>query len=218
MFLLRLTVKSLLWCLVIATLAFWVAVAYPIERYAVKTGSMAPTIPIAAVVYLDNSRSVAVNDVITFRMNDGSLITHRLIGFKPNGELITKGDAVESQDNWAEPITTENVVGRVQFSVPYLGYALAAIDHMPAKTWAIGTSVFILYLAMSFRVRRQKQPYREAAEPRGQPDWPRQPANEQIGSLFDDRTSWLTGRYGELRCRSHRAVGRHRISLACAPG
>ena len=66
-----------------------------------------------------------IGDVVTFKSKDDSttLVTHRIEQIsKENGELsfITKGDANDVID--LEPVKSENIIARVQYDIPYLGY------------------------------------------------------------------------------------------------
>ena len=47
------------------------------------------------------------------------------------GELVTKGDANDEVD--IRPVPYQNVLGRVVFSVPYVGYFLIALGSTPGK-------------------------------------------------------------------------------------
>jgi signal peptidase I len=85
-----------------------------------KVGSLAFEQPVAAT-------SVKVGDVITFSdpYVHGRLITHRIIRIvqTPHGLAYrTKGDANPVRDPWT--IALPGKVGKVSFSIPYLGYAL----------------------------------------------------------------------------------------------
>jgi signal peptidase len=67
---------------------------------------------------------VAAGDVVTFPRPDDpeALVSHRVVAVSDHlGEptLWTKGDANESADAWAVP--ADEVIGEVQFTVPYLG-------------------------------------------------------------------------------------------------
>lgn len=101
-----------------------------IKPYVVQSGSMEPAIKTASVVFSIPQKSYNPGDVITFAQggNYENLITHR-IDFKlyPDGVenppvYITSGDANEEFDRWE--VINEDVVGKVVFSIPYLGYAV----------------------------------------------------------------------------------------------
>jgi len=102
-----------------------------IQIKVVESGSMEPNIKTGAIVLIKPSANYSVGDVITF---DGNFkdakgkrvpITHRITEVKnENGKVsyMTKGDANEEADG--EFIPALRVVGKVLFSVPYVGYAI----------------------------------------------------------------------------------------------
>lgn len=96
-----------------------------IQPYVVLSGSMEPEIPTGGVVFTNtNFRNPDKGDVITYKVNDGSLVTHRVI--EVGEEIVTQGDANVMAD---PPITKDQVVGTVVFWLPYLGYALDFANH-----------------------------------------------------------------------------------------
>jgi hypothetical protein len=60
--------------------------------------------------------------ILTLAVN-GSLVTHRLVGFGDYGTLITQGDANAVVDDWTGASIT--VVGVYRARIPYLGYLAA---------------------------------------------------------------------------------------------
>jgi len=87
----------------------------------VYTGSMEPTIPVGSVVGIKkvNLESLSVGDVICFKLSQPTSITHRIINITDDG-FVTKGDANENPDQWI--VKKENVIGKIMFTIPYLGY------------------------------------------------------------------------------------------------
>ena len=95
----------------------------------VQSGSMEPVIKGGAVVIVRPVETYKINDVITFRQRGkaGIPITHRIVGIKvEEGNLIyiTKGDANDAND--AREIRDRDILGKVLFDIPYVGYAVAA--------------------------------------------------------------------------------------------
>lgn len=89
----------------------------------VLSGSMEPNIRTGSIVYIKDvkANSLKENDVITFNLNNMTC-THRIVSIDYENEtIITKGDANISNDN---PISFNDVEGKVMFSVPFLGYVL----------------------------------------------------------------------------------------------
>lgn len=93
----------------------------------VLSGSMEPAVHTGAVAFIDtNNTNVTVGDVITYQLTDRKLITHRVVRQLENGDLITKGDANETEDNAS--VTSGQVVGIYLFQIPKAGYLFAALD------------------------------------------------------------------------------------------
>ncbi|HOY56102.1 MAG TPA: signal peptidase I [bacterium] len=90
----------------------------------VKSGSMQPAIKTGSLVVSRPVDTYTVGDIITFRYGATS-ITHRIQEKNLiNGRLsyVTKGDANKGSDR--NEILSEEIIGRVFLSVPYLGYAI----------------------------------------------------------------------------------------------
>jgi len=58
----------------------------------------------------------------------GRLLLHRLVAFDAHGDLVTRGDANQSDDT--SPVPAADVIGRAQLRVPYVG--------LPAYWWRTG--------------------------------------------------------------------------------
>jgi len=92
----------------------------------VQSGSMEPAISTGALVVMHEQDRYEVDDIITFTTSGSDIpTTHRIMedGLQ-QGELVyyTKGDA--NNDGDPEPVTLGQILGRVLFSIPYLGYLL----------------------------------------------------------------------------------------------
>lgn len=100
---------------------------------AVETGSMGKAYPVGCLVITESCepQDIEVGDVITFVAGeDLTTVTHRVIEVDAeNGFYVTQGDANNAPDD-AE-VLFENLVGRVRFKIPKVGYAV-----MFAKTSA----------------------------------------------------------------------------------
>ncbi|WP_396613719.1 signal peptidase I (plasmid) [Haloferax sp. S1W] len=100
--------------------------------YAVLSGSMSPTIDAGDVVVVRDvaPETVSKGDIITYRESGSSItdertdrVTHRVVAVDRSGDtpvFRTKGDANEEVD--ADPVRANELVGKVWFHVPYLGY------------------------------------------------------------------------------------------------
>ena len=93
----------------------------------VQSGSMEPAIKTGSIVVIHQTREYEVGNIITFFFSPRDTIptTHRITKVtSADGEVRyqTKGDANQSQD--PQLIEKEAVIGKVLFSVPYVGYIL----------------------------------------------------------------------------------------------
>lgn len=93
----------------------------------VLSGSMEPAIKTGSVVVVKPVDNYKIEDVITFSNpgKPGETITHRIYDMKvTEGRIfyITKGDANNAPDQ--REIPEREVLGKVLFSIPYLGYAV----------------------------------------------------------------------------------------------
>ena len=110
---------------VLAILAIAVLFAWP-GTYNITNGSMTPTAPVGTKVFTQQQSQYETGDIITFKAieikDHGSLVvTHRLVGFNPDGTLVTKGDANDSVDYPAVPVHQSDVIGKVVGQVPVVG-------------------------------------------------------------------------------------------------
>ena len=101
---------------------------FGLKPYTVISGSMEPEYHVGSLVYVKKAgmAELDVDVPITYTINGGTVVTHRIIEVivdpdNPTSvKYITKGDANEDPDG--EPVRYENVIGRPVFSIPLLGY------------------------------------------------------------------------------------------------
>lgn len=120
-----------------------------IKLYSVKTGSMEPEIHQGSLVYVKTYKTkddiydnIDVGTDITYSTNNKIFVTHRVISLsEKNGTLQTQGIV----DNAAiEDISYTQVVGKVVFVIPLLGYVILLL-----KSWYIWT-ILILIVVIVF--------------------------------------------------------------------
>lgn len=96
--------------------------------FVVQSGSMEPAIKTGSVVITQPQTSYDVGEIITYtRRADAISVTHRIVSVESQGgrvSYITKGDANNGPDS--APVPASIVLGRVLFSIPFVGYAVAA--------------------------------------------------------------------------------------------
>ena len=93
----------------------------------VQSGSMEPAIKMGSIVAVKPSENYNIGDVITFGpyTKTKAPTTHRIYDIKViEGKpiYITKGDANNAPD--AREVRQREVIGKVLFNLPYLGYAV----------------------------------------------------------------------------------------------
>lgn len=98
-----------------------------LHTYAIISGSMEPSYPTGSLVYAApaSGDTLAAGDVAAFWRGE-DVIVHRVQeNVTAEGELITKGDANAEVD--IRPVPYDQVLGKVSFSVPLVGYLMMAL-------------------------------------------------------------------------------------------
>lgn len=85
--------------------------------FEVVSGSMAPTIDTYDLIVVKLNKDVKNDDIITF-YSDGAFVTHRIIEYKSDDKILTKGDANNTNDKY---ITKDSIIGKVIFNVKEFG-------------------------------------------------------------------------------------------------
>jgi len=104
------------------------ATSLPLPKaFLVSSGSMEPAIKTGSLVFTMPQKNYAVGDVVTFKPDpkNKSTTTHRVVAIG-GGIVKTAGDANNSPD--PRLINLENVVGKVFYVLPYLGYLAGFIQ------------------------------------------------------------------------------------------
>src|SRR5579884_1948921 len=116
----------------VAAVVLGMTVLPPILRYqtyVVLSGSMEPTIHVGSVVVATatNPDDLKIGDIITYsRAGEQETVTHRIVQIKGSAQgkvFTTQGDANGSPD--LGDIRFDRLAGKVQLSIPYLGYAFS---------------------------------------------------------------------------------------------
>mgnify|MGYP002855137815 CR=1 FL=1 len=117
-----------------------------ITPYVVLSGSMEPDIKTGSLSFINVNakyKTVKVNDVIAFKITDGTLVTHRVVSKTSEG-LVTKGDANSENDGI---ITTgANYVGKNVLSIPKVGYIIKGVQSPKGKV-IFATAIVLLFTA-----------------------------------------------------------------------
>lgn len=111
---------------VVGLLGVWSSVGFlGFTPSIVASGSMSPSLRPGDIAFVVKApvESLRVGDVIQYVTGSGMVIVHRLVqieGTPGHLVLVTKGDANSAPD---DPIIESQVIGKVVFSLPYLGWA-----------------------------------------------------------------------------------------------
>ena len=131
---------------------------FGLTPYAVLTGSMTGVYNEGDLIYVKKVTldELKVGDDITFMLNEDKLLaTHRIIAIdSERGYVQTKG---QHNDNPDAPVHYKNIVGRVVFSLPLLGYVSDWVMGTPGKYIAISLGVvFVAALFLPDIIRKKK--------------------------------------------------------------
>ena len=116
--------------------------------FVVGGGSMEPTIPLGSVVIVTpiETSKLAVGDVVSVRVGQQqSVFTHRIVRLVPRDEglwIETKGDANQRPDPSIIPATT--VIGRLEVSIPYAGYAVRLLSTAQGVLFLLAFGILLL--------------------------------------------------------------------------
>lgn len=153
---LALRALSTVGCLALASVML-VPAALGYHRYVIVSGSMTGTYDRGSIVF-DRpvaTSSLHVGDVITYAPPPGAqyfheLVTHRIVwaGRDRSGgrAFRTKGDHNPSPDPWRFVLNRPSQ-DRVAFSVPYLGYAFAALGLAWVRMLVLALPALLIALA-----------------------------------------------------------------------
>lgn len=122
-----------------------------VNMYVILSGSMEPSYQTGGVVFVEDTdrNDIKINDVVTYRVNGNTIVTHRVVDIVDEEDeisYITKGDANSEADN--NCVYPENIIGKVMFTIPYLGYAISYIQQPPGMYVAIALGISVMLMMM----------------------------------------------------------------------
>ena len=131
---------------------------FGLTPYSVLTGSMTGVYNEGDLIYVKKVTldELKVGDDITFMLNEDKLLaTHRIIAIdSERGYVQTKG---LHNDNPDAPVHYKNIVGKVVFSLPALGYVSDWVMGTPGKYISISLGVlFVVALFIPDIIRKKK--------------------------------------------------------------
>jgi len=130
-----------------------------VQLRAVISGSMDPVYPVGSLLAVTSKpfEDIKVGDDITFmRDQNQPVVTHRIISRNPSDRsFITQGVANSTPD---APVGYQNVLGKVLFGVPALGYPFLWMDSTANKIIAltIVVAVWIIVLLLERTANRRR--------------------------------------------------------------
>jgi signal peptidase len=152
-----------------------VPAALGLQHYVIVSGSMTGTYDQGSVVFDEEAPVAAlrVGDAITYRppvnaaaAHATGLVTHRIYSIHRSGArevLRTKGDANAAPDPWTFTLD-QPTQARVVASVPYVGYALAALSIRWVRMLVVGIPALLVALAAIASLVRDAREERRAEE------------------------------------------------------
>lgn len=117
--------------------------------FEVKTGSMEDTLLVNDYVFVKLNEDFEENDIITFRNDEGSIVTHRIVKLYGDS-IVTKGDNNNSEDN---PINRDDVIGKVI----YVGKEYGTYYRVITEPTVIVIFVILLVLISIFTESDKKE-------------------------------------------------------------
>ena len=127
-----------------------------IVPYVVLSGSMEPTIETGSISFINKHakiENIKEKDVIAFKMNDGTLVTHRAIKINDSG-IVTKGDNNKVEDS--NMVTKANFVGKNLFWIPKVGYIVKAFQTTTGRIIAVALIILLLVSGFLFGDDKKK--------------------------------------------------------------
>lgn len=119
--------------------------------YTVLSGSMEPAYHVGSVIYVAEvePEELKVGDPITYHMSSGAIVTHRIVEIQNEGTpslaFKTKGDANKDADG--TPVPAAAVIGKPQFSIPYLGYVSDFVQKPKGLIMVVGVGAAVLIIS-----------------------------------------------------------------------
>lgn len=156
----KLISTTLICVVILLSAALLLLSVFGVRFFTVCTGSMYPTYPVGSVIVVCPTEfsELEKGDVITFLSGGNTAVTHRIYQIdRDNKTVSTKGDNNNVEDN--NSVTEDRILGRVVFSIKYLGYVSIFADTVFGKTVIISVTVGIVlwYIIISFINKKSEQ-------------------------------------------------------------
>lgn len=139
----------------ILSIALLVLVAVGYKPVTIMSGSMSPTLSVGELCFIHEEDSYREGNIVTFSVED-EYITHRIECDNGDGTFTTKGDANKTVD--VLTLSEEQIVGKVAFGIPLLGYVTAFLTTLNGKIVAIALIVVLLMIAIILDSKEEPKP------------------------------------------------------------
>lgn len=116
----------------------------------VLSGSMEPELSVDDLLIVAPAETYEVGDVVVFQ-TQRTAVVHRIIAINGD-EIITRGDANTGDD---EPITKENIKGKVVFVIPLVGMLINFIKSPVGTILLLGLAIWLL--ESSFKKEKEQK-------------------------------------------------------------
>ena len=141
-----LTTIALLVCMLVAVTAYFKGV----KCFSILSGSMKGTYEVGDMIFVlpVPYEEISVGDPITYVFDSNlTVVTHRVVEkYDDEQRLLTKGDANNTPD--AKTVMYQNVVGKVVWSVPKLGFVARAMSTTAGKLFLVSCIILIAILSI----------------------------------------------------------------------
>jgi len=131
----------------------------------IVSGSMAPEIMVNDVVYIMESSSYYVGDVVTYvyeEKGEQYLITHRIVKKTIDGRFILQGDANNSPDT--DPVLESQIKGKVIYVAPGIGATVTFMRTPLGTLILILLSLLLIEFPHLVRLRKRRSSEKQMAE------------------------------------------------------
>lgn len=167
------------------------------DVFIVQSGSMEPDYKVGGLVYVNevDPETLEVGDVITFKLGEDTLGTHRIIEvLEENGApaFRTKGDANDYEDNGL--VTPDILVGQVKFTIPELGFLVTYIQQPPGTYFAFCAVAMLLILTILPDIlfedtskKKKSQKNKKSSKTRADRDAERRPREDMDEKIRQDQ-------------------------------
>ncbi len=116
----------------------------------VLSGSMEPELSVDDLLIVVAADTYEMGDVVVFQ-TQRTAVVHRIVSINGD-EIITRGDANSSDD---EPITLQNIKGRVVCAIPLVGYVVHLIKTPVGTILLLGLAFWLL--EASFKKEKEQK-------------------------------------------------------------